>query len=91
MLAFPAFSQSAQFEAPVQLKAGDQVINMADQVGYAGPSLHDANGDGLLDLYVGSFAGKILFAPNIGSKTKPVFGKGKFMHAEGKEIKISNW
>ena len=81
----------AQFEAPVLVQAGGEVIDMSSQIGYAGPALYDANGDGLLDLYVGCFRGKILFAPNTGSRAEPVFGKPRYLQAEGKEIEISNW
>lgn len=90
LIAAPEASASL-FEAPLQLKAGGKPIDMGEWVGYAGPSLHDANGDGLLDLYVGCFQGKILFAPNTGSRQAPSFGAPEFMQAQGQEIEISNW
>lgn len=81
----------AEFEKPVQVQAGQVPIDMGPQIGYAGPTLHDADGDGRLDLYVGCFQGKILFAQNIGTQGKPAFAKPKWLQAEGQEIAISNW
>ena len=81
----------AEFHAPVQVQAGGAPIDMGPQIGYAGPTLRDADGDGRLDLYVGCFQGKILFAQNIGTKGKPAFAKPKWLQAEGQDIEISNW
>lgn len=81
----------AEFHQPVQVQAGGAPIDMGPQIGYAGPTLRDADGDGRLDLYVGCFQGKILFAQNIGTKGKPAFAKPKWMQAQGQDIEISNW
>lgn len=81
----------AKFAAPVLVQAGGAPIDVGPQIGYAGPTLHDADGDGRLDLYVGCFQGKILFAQNIGTTGKPAFAKPKWMQAEGQDIAISNW
>lgn len=80
-----------EFSDPVMIHAGGQPIDMGPQVGYAGPTLHDANGDGLLDLYVGSFQGKILLSMNVGKPNSPAFRTPKWMQAEGSDIEISNW
>jgi len=87
--ALPA--QDGRFEPPVLVQAGGETIDMGEHVGYAGPALNDANGDGLLDLYVGCFRGKILFAENVGTAKQPKFDTAKFLQAEGKDIEISNW
>jgi hypothetical protein len=80
-----------EFSDPVLIHAGGQPIDMGPQIGYAGPTLHDANGDGLLDLYVGSFQGKILLSMNVGKPNSPAFRSPKWLQAEGQEIQISNW
>jgi hypothetical protein len=59
------------FGRPEPLKAGKTAIT-ADG-GLAGPCLADWDGDGKLDLLVGSSSGKVSWCRNIGSKTKPEF------------------
>lgn len=80
-----------EFADPIMVHAGGQAIDMGKQIGYAGPTLHDANGDGLLDLYVGSFQGKILVSMNVGKPDSPAFRTPKWLQAEGKDIEVSNW
>jgi hypothetical protein len=80
-----------EFADPVLVHAGGVPIDMGPQIGYAGPTLHDANGDGLLDLYVGSFKGKILLSMNVGKPHSPAFRTPKWLQAEGRDIEISNW
>lgn len=80
-----------EFADPVLVHAGGVPIDMGPQIGYAGPTLLDADGDGLLDLYVGSFQGKILLSMNIGKPNSPAFRAPKWLQAEGRAIEISNW
>jgi hypothetical protein len=48
----------------------------------------DWNGDGKLDLILGTAGGEVLFVPNVGTKQKPVFGKPEPLSAGGKPIAI---
>ncbi len=50
----------------------------------------DWNGDGKIDLIIGTAGGEVLFAPNIGTRTKPVFGEAKPLSAGGKPIAIDH-
>jgi hypothetical protein len=53
--------------------------------------LFDGDGDGVLDLFVGSFDGKIRIFHNVGSARAPSFAAGQILKAEGKDFEISNW
>ena len=59
------------FSQPEPLSAGSGLIREA---GDAGPCLADWNGDGLLDLIVGSGSGSIALFENTGSRTEPKLG-----------------
>jgi hypothetical protein len=48
----------------------------------------DWDGDGKLDLIIGTAGGEVLFAPNVGTRTKPAFGEAKPLSAGGKPISI---
>jgi hypothetical protein len=50
----------------------------------------DWNGDGLLDLIIGTAGGEVLFAPNVGTRAKPVFGEAKPLPAGGKKLEIAS-
>ena len=58
-----------QLEAPVRLKADDQLIDTGEDIGHAGAQLRDHDGDGLPDLLVSSFRGNIRFFKNVGTRT----------------------
>lgn len=76
---------AAEFEAPVQLKGGDAVIQV-ESPGYAAPSLADLDGDGKKDLLVGQFRnGKITLFSGLGSGK---FGKGEPLKAGGEDATI---
>jgi len=61
--------QKPAYKRTVQLKAGGKSIK-ADG-GMAGPYIADWDGDGKLDLLVGSGSGKVVWYRNTGSKGKP--------------------
>lgn len=50
----------------------------------------DWDGDGKLDLVIGTAGGEVLVAPNVGTRTKPVFGEAKPLSADGKPIAIDH-
>ncbi len=76
---------------PTQLRAGGAPIDTGELIGYAGPTAHDYDGDGRIDLIVGAFVGKLQLFRNTGSATIPEFGAGSFLQADGEDIEISNW
>jgi hypothetical protein len=48
----------------------------------------DWDGDGLIDLIIGTAAGDVYFVPNVGTRDKPVFGDPKPLEAGGKKLTI---
>jgi FG-GAP-like repeat len=50
----------------------------------------DWDGDGKLDLIIGTAGGEVLFAPNVGTREKPVFGEPKPISSDGKPISINH-
>jgi hypothetical protein len=50
----------------------------------------DWDGDGKLDLIIGTAGGEVLFAPNVGTRGKPVFGEAKPLSAGGKKLAIAS-
>jgi hypothetical protein len=83
--------QAAALLPPVPVEAGGEPIDVGELTGYAGPAVLDHDGDGLPDLLVGSFSGRILVHRNVGSRREPVFAEGVFLQAAGEPLEISNW
>jgi hypothetical protein len=78
-------SREAEFEPPVRLKAGGEVIRV-ESPGYAAPCWADVDGDGKMDLLVGQFnQGKIRVFKGLG---KMEFAKGAWLQAEGKAAEV---
>ncbi len=48
----------------------------------------DWDGDGLIDLIIGTAGGEVLFVPNVGTRDKPVFGAPQPLAAGGKKLEI---
>ena len=79
LLLSPAFLSTAAADdagllAPVQLHAGGKAIDISDTgTAYAGPLVHDVDGDGVHDLIVTSIRGNFRHYRNVGSwiRSKP--------------------
>lgn len=61
------------FAAPEKLQADRQTIAVG---GDAGPTVADWDGDGLVDLLVGSSDGAVTWFRNTGTRTAPTFARG---------------
>ncbi|MBC8148255.1 hypothetical protein OAF84_02680 [Akkermansiaceae bacterium] len=84
-LLWPSFAGAYEFQAPVQLKGGDQPIK-TQSPGYAAPCLHDLDGDGEKELLVGQFAnGCIHTFKGLGDGK---FAQGKLLEVDGRPVKI---
>ena len=81
----PSFAEAYEFQAPAQLKGGDQPIK-TQSPGYAAPCLHDLDGDGKKELLVGQFANGYIHAfKGLGDGK---FAKGKLLEVDGQPFKI---
>lgn len=91
VLASPAVAQARSgFAAPVRLLAGAKGLGEGRL--YPSPVLHDHNGDGLLDLFVGDLRGRITVALREQGNGAPRFGaEQKVLAADGKELDFHNW
>ena len=76
---------------PVRLAADGAVIDTGRDAGYAGPLVHDYDGDGLPDLLVGSIAGTLRYFQNTGTRTAPELAEQDPPEAGGEPIRIHNW
>ncbi len=67
------------FSEPIQVMA-DGVPIAVEAPGFACPTFHDVDGDGLRDLVVGQFKeGKLRLFKNVGSAKAPKFAKGEWL------------
>ena len=86
-LAPDARAQGATFAPPVQLHAGDALLGKGRL--YPSPALHDVNGDGHLDVFIGDLRGHITFA--LGTADGGFAAEQKLKDAEGKILDFGNW
>lgn len=83
----PAFD----FDPPVRLKAGDELIDTVKYVGHAGPLTTDLDADGKPDLLVGNFAGHFQVYMNTGTRAEPLYAAKGLLEAGGETAKVPNW
>lgn len=69
----------------VQLQTVDGPI---DVYGAPSPNFADWDGDGDLDLICGEFLDRITYFENIGTRTEPVYAKGRFLTHMGETIRM---
>ena len=78
---------TGELAPPIQLKAGNQAINV--DMGHAAPFVADLKGDGQMVLLVGQFGeGKLRLYPNIGTKNEPKFDKFEWFQAGGQVVSV---
>lgn len=78
-------AQATDFEKPVVLKAGGEMV-CTESPGYAAPCWADIDGDGKKDLLVGQFrGGKIRVFKGLGQQK---FAAGKWLQVDGTDVKI---
>jgi hypothetical protein len=79
--------EKGTFAAPVKLLHADgKEVN----VGHASAAFaFDLDGDGRLDLIVGTLRGEVLWLPGIKGKGTPRFGEAKAIVAAGKPVKVA--
>jgi hypothetical protein len=87
----PPARASHELAAPVKLEAGGAPVDVVQHGGHAGPQAIDLDGDGDLDLLVGTFVGKIVVYRNDGTPAVAKLAEGVPMSAAGQEIKLHNW
>ena len=69
--AAPASPTAGEFESPVRIEAGGEVVSVGAP-GYACPTMADVDGDGSEDLVVGQFRdGNMQFCRNIAATGEP--------------------
>lgn len=76
---------SAEFAAPVRLRAGDGYVKV-EAPGYACPTMFDVDGDGKKDLVVGQFnGGKMRMYKGVEGGA---FAAGEWLTADGKVAQV---
>ena len=82
-----AFAQGTQFADPVQVSAGDKLLGKGRM--YPSPAMHDINGDGRLDVFIGDLRGHITYALRQADGT--FSSEMKLKDALGKVLDFGNW
>jgi len=82
-----AFAQGTQFANPVQVAAGSKLLGKGRL--YPSPAMHDINGDGLLDVFIGDLRGHITYALRRADGTFD--SEQKLKDALGNILDFGNW
>jgi hypothetical protein len=82
---------ATEFEPPVQLKAGDELIDTGKYTAHAGPLVVDLNDDRKPDLLVGNFSGNFQVYMNVGTRTDPQYEDKGLLQVNGEPAKVPNW
>ena len=78
------------FSAPTRLKAGETFLGQKRL--FPSPVFHDIDGDGLQDIVVGDWRGRLTVALRKPGKGPIAFGaETSVMATDGKEIDFHNW
>ena len=59
--------------------------------GHSGPRLVDFDRDGVLDLIVGTYHGRLQLYRNVGSAGEPRFADVGLLEVDGEPVKLRNW
>lgn len=84
-----ALAQSDSFAEPVRLRAGNAVLGEGRL--FPSPAVHDLNGDGLFDVFIGDLPGRVTFALQQKGDGVTFAEEQKLKDAEGKELDFGNW
>ena len=82
----PDTTNEINFEKPVKLMAGGEIINV--ESGYSCPTIYDVDRDGKLDLVSGEFGGYFRVYKNVGSNESPRYAKHYLLEADGEVAKV---
>ena len=83
--------RTADLKQPVRVEADGEWIDTGKDIGYAGVTVQDWNGDGLFDLFVTAIRGNVRYFENTGSATEPAFAERDPPEAGGKALEFENW
>lgn len=81
----------AELAAPVQLTAGDQVVDISEDHSYSGPWVTDVDLDGKADLVVTSIFGKLRWYKNVSETAEPSYEHQGHLKLGEEDLKFWNW
>ena len=77
--------------APVRLEADGETIDNKDEISYAGPWIHDVDGDDKADLVVTGISGHMRWFKNVSEDRVPVYEDQGRIKARGEDVAFWNW